>query len=120
MVISHSFFGKAACLRLRPGPAGEARGGEGRSEIDGGGAGAGSEATEPRPCPFRFGERGAGAPVVPPVAAATTGKARPWAAHSLVRGRRGREPPRLSRTTRTRSEERRVGKECVSQCRSRW
>src|SRR3546814_4642787 len=96
MVISHSFFGKAACLRLRPGPAGEARGGEGRSEIDGGGAGAGSEATEPRPCPFRFGERGAGAPVVPPVAAATTGKARHWAAHSLVRGRRGREPDRKS------------------------
>src|SRR3546814_11617033 len=71
--------------------------------MDGGGAGEGSEATEPRPCPFRFGERGAGAPVVPPVAAATTGKARPWAAHSLVRGRRGREPPRLSRTTRTRA-----------------
>src|SRR3546814_14711085 len=68
-----------------------------------GGAGAGSESTEPRPWPFRFGERGAGAPVVPPVAAATTGKARPWAAHSLVRGRRGREPPRLSRTMRTRA-----------------
>src|SRR6056297_4152194 len=35
------------------------------------------------------------------------------------RGRRVRPPERSARTPR-RSEERRVGKECVSTCRSRW